>query len=121
VHGAAQSCYSATRRARCKRICSWKCNFVIEVDGEVASVRAYDIPVFVIDDKTEAVAADFHRYGARRAEDGWRFDRLEITPVALTEPAESRYPGRMLAFMRKKLAGSDFAFSAVSRVHCWSV
>lgn len=85
MHGAAQSGYSATRRARCKRICSWKCNLVIEVDGEVASVRAHDIAVFVIDDKTEAVAADFHRYGARRAEDGWRFDRLEITPVALTE------------------------------------
>ena len=68
------------------RICSWKWNLVIEVDGEVASVRAHDIAVFVIDDKTtEAVAADFHRYGARRAEDGWRFDRLEITPVALTE------------------------------------
>jgi hypothetical protein len=85
VHGATQSGYSATRRARCKRIYSWKCDLVIEVDGEVASVRALDIAVFVIDDKTKAVAADFQRYGARRAEDGWRFDRLEITPVALTE------------------------------------
>ena len=62
-----------------------KCNLVIEVDGETATVRAHDIAVFVIDDKTEAVAAGFHRYGARRTEDGWRFDRLEVTPVALTE------------------------------------
>jgi SnoaL-like domain len=61
-----------------------KCNLVIEVDGETATVRAHDIAVFVIDDKTEAVAAGFHRYGARRTADGWRFDRLEITPVALT-------------------------------------
>jgi hypothetical protein len=37
------------------------------------------------------------------------------------KPAESRYPGRMLAFMLKKLVGSDFALSAVSRVHCWPV
>jgi hypothetical protein len=62
-----------------------KSNLVIEVDGETATVRAHDIAVFVIDDKTEAVAAGFHRYGARRTEDGWRFDRLVITPVALTE------------------------------------
>jgi hypothetical protein len=61
-----------------------KSNLVIEVDGETATVRAHDIAVFVIDDKTEAVAAGSHRYGARRTEDGWRFDRLEITPVALT-------------------------------------
>jgi hypothetical protein len=61
-----------------------KCNLVIEVNGETATVRAHDIAVFVIDDKTEAVAAGFHRYAARRTEDGWRFDRLEITPVALT-------------------------------------
>ena len=62
-----------------------KSNLVIEVDGEVASVHAHDIAVFVIDDKSEAVAAGIHRYGARRTEDGWRFDRLEITPIALTE------------------------------------
>lgn len=62
-----------------------KSNLVVEVDGEVASVRAHDIAVFVIDDKTAAVAAAAHRYGARRTEDGWRFDRLEITPIALTE------------------------------------
>ncbi|MDN3359181.1 nuclear transport factor 2 family protein [Actinomadura sp. DC4] len=63
-----------------------KSNLVIDVEGETATVRAHDIAVFVIDDKTEAVAAGFHRYGARRTEDGWRFDRLEITPIALTEP-----------------------------------
>jgi hypothetical protein len=62
-----------------------KSNLIIEVDGETATVRANDIAVFVIDDKTEAIAAGFHRYGARRTEDGWRFDHLEITPVALTE------------------------------------
>jgi hypothetical protein len=62
-----------------------KTNVVIEVDGEVAAVRAHDIAVFVIDDKTEAVAAGIHRYNARRTGDGWRFDRLEITPIALTE------------------------------------
>ncbi|RKS08106.1 SnoaL-like protein [Nocardiopsis sp. Huas11] len=62
-----------------------KSNLVIEVDGETATVRAHDIAVFVIDEKTEAVAAGIHRYGARRTEDGWRFNRLDITPVALTE------------------------------------
>ena len=62
-----------------------KANLVIEVDGETATVRANDVAVFVIDDKSAAVAAGSHRYGARRTEDGWRFDRLEITPVALTE------------------------------------
>lgn len=61
-----------------------KSNLVIEVDGETATVRAHDIAVYVIDDKTEAVAAAVHRYGARRTEDGWRFDRLVITPVVLT-------------------------------------
>ncbi|MET8354629.1 MULTISPECIES: nuclear transport factor 2 family protein [unclassified Micromonospora] len=62
-----------------------KSNLVIEVDGETATVRAHDIAVFVVDDKTEAIAAGFHRYGARRTEDGWRFDHLVVTPVALTE------------------------------------
>jgi hypothetical protein len=62
-----------------------KSNLIIEVDGETATVRAHDIAVFVIDDKTEAIAAGFHRYGARHTEDGWRFDRLVVTPVALTE------------------------------------
>jgi hypothetical protein len=61
-----------------------KSNLVIEIDGQTAMVRAHDIAVFVIDDKTEAIAAAIHRYGARRTGDGWRFDRLEITPVALT-------------------------------------
>lgn len=62
-----------------------KSNLVIEIDGDVATVRVHDIAVFVIDDKTEAVAAGIHRYGARRTEHGWRFERLEITPVAMTE------------------------------------
>ncbi|MFD2767211.1 nuclear transport factor 2 family protein [Micromonospora eburnea] len=62
-----------------------KSNLVIEVDGETATVRAHDIAVFVLDDRTEAIAAGIHRYGARRTEDGWRFDRLVVTPVALTE------------------------------------
>ncbi|GAB3996821.1 hypothetical protein GCM10029992_18020 [Glycomyces albus] len=62
-----------------------KANLVIELDGDTATVRAHDIAVFAIDDKTAAVAAGIHHYGARRTEAGWRFDRLEITPVALTE------------------------------------
>ncbi|GLY94024.1 nuclear transport factor 2 family protein [Actinoplanes sp. NBRC 103695] len=62
-----------------------KSNLVIEIDGETATVRAHDIGVFVIDDTTEAIAAGFHTYGARRTEDGWRFDKLVVTPVALTE------------------------------------
>jgi hypothetical protein len=62
-----------------------KSNLIIEVDGETATVRAHDVAVFVIDDKTEALGAGFHRYRARRTEDGWRFDRLEVVPVALTE------------------------------------
>lgn len=57
---------------------------VVEVDGESATVRAHDLAVFVLDDETEAIAAGIHRYRARRTENGWRFDRLEITPVALT-------------------------------------
>jgi hypothetical protein len=61
-----------------------KSNLVIEVNGDTATVRANDIGVFVIDDKTESIAAGVHRYTARRTADGWRFDRLEITPVALT-------------------------------------
>jgi hypothetical protein len=62
-----------------------KSNLIIEVDGDTATVLAHDFAVFVIDDQTEAVAAGLARYGARRTEDGWRFDRLLITPVALTE------------------------------------
>jgi ketosteroid isomerase-like protein len=61
-----------------------KSNLVIEVDGDVASVRAHDLAVYVLDDRTEAVAAAVHHYGARRTQDGWRFDRLDVTPVALT-------------------------------------
>ncbi|WBB63059.1 nuclear transport factor 2 family protein [Streptomyces sp. WMMC500] len=63
-----------------------KSNLVIEIDGETATVRAHDIAVFVNDDKTQAIAAAIHRYGARRTEAGWRFDSLDITPVALTGP-----------------------------------
>ena len=61
-----------------------KSNLVIELDGDTATVRAHDIAVFVLDDKTEAIAAGIHQYRARRTENGWRFDRLEISPVALT-------------------------------------
>ena len=62
-----------------------KSNLVIDLDGDTATVRAHDIAVFVWDDNTEAIAAGFHRYGARRTEAGWRFDSLEVNPVALTE------------------------------------
>ncbi|MFI0370338.1 nuclear transport factor 2 family protein [Actinomadura sp. 1N219] len=62
-----------------------KSNLIIEVDGETATVRAHDIAVFIIDDKTEALAAGVHHYRARRTENGWRFDNLVVTPIALTE------------------------------------
>jgi ketosteroid isomerase-like protein len=62
-----------------------KSNLLIEVDGDVASVRAHDLAVYVLDDQTEAVAAAVHHYGARRTQDGWRFSHLDVTPVALTE------------------------------------
>jgi hypothetical protein len=62
-----------------------KGNFVFEIDGDTASVRVNDIAVYLLDGKTEAIAAAIQRYGARRTGDGWRFDRLEVTPVALTE------------------------------------
>ncbi|MFE1099621.1 nuclear transport factor 2 family protein [Nocardiopsis alba] len=62
-----------------------KSDLVIEIDGDTATVRAGDIAVLVIDDGSAAVAAAVHHYRARRTEDGWRFDRLEITPIALTE------------------------------------
>ena len=61
-----------------------KSNLVIELAGDTATVRTHDLAVFVVDEKTEAIAAAIHRYGARRPADGWRFDRLEITPIALT-------------------------------------
>ena len=61
-----------------------KANVVVDLDGARASVRANDVAVYLLDDATEAVAAAIHRYGARRTERGWRFDRLEVTPVALT-------------------------------------
>ncbi|WP_280235877.1 nuclear transport factor 2 family protein [Nocardia cyriacigeorgica] len=62
-----------------------KSNIVIEIDGDTATVRAHDLAVYVIDDKTEAIANAIHRYRARRSADGWRFDRLDVSPVALTE------------------------------------
>lgn len=62
-----------------------KSNLVIEVDGDTATVRAHDVAVFVIDDKTEAIAAAIHHYRARRTDNGWRFDQLVVTPVALTD------------------------------------
>jgi hypothetical protein len=65
-----------------------KANLVVELDGDTATVRAHDLAVFVVDDTTQALAASVHRYGARRTEVGWRFDRLEVTPVALTAPLE---------------------------------
>ncbi|OLT27201.1 hypothetical protein BJF83_18605 [Nocardiopsis sp. CNR-923] len=62
-----------------------KSNLVIETDGDTATVRAHDLAVYVMGDRTEAIAAAIHRYEARRTEDGWRFDRLDVVPVALTE------------------------------------
>ncbi|WP_249644657.1 nuclear transport factor 2 family protein [Nocardia sputi] len=62
-----------------------KCNLVIDIDGDTATVRAHDVAVYVLDDKTEAVAAAIHHYRARRSASGWRFDRLEVSPVARTE------------------------------------
>ncbi|MCC3764590.1 nuclear transport factor 2 family protein [Glycomyces sp. TRM65418] len=65
-----------------------KSNLVIEVDGDTAAVRAHEIAVFVVDERTEAIAAGIARYTARRTEGGWRFSSLDITPVALTEGIE---------------------------------
>lgn len=65
-----------------------KSNLVIEVDGGTATVRANDLAVLVIDDRTAAVAVAVHRYHARRTGAGWRFDRLDVTPVALTRPLD---------------------------------
>ena len=62
-----------------------KSNLVIEIEGDTATVRAHDTAVYVLSDKTEAIAAAVHLYRARRTEKGWRFDRLEVVPVALTE------------------------------------
>lgn len=61
-----------------------KSNLVIEIDGDTATVRAHDLAVYVLDDKQEAIAAAVHHYRARRTAEGWRFDRLEVNPVALT-------------------------------------
>jgi hypothetical protein len=69
---------------RYQRTLHSKSNLVIELDGDVATVQARDLAVYVLDDQTEAVAAAIHHYGARRTPAGWRFDRLDVTPVALT-------------------------------------
>ncbi|WP_278265748.1 nuclear transport factor 2 family protein [Nocardia sp. AG03] len=61
-----------------------KSNLVIELAGDTATVRAHDLAVYVLDDETESIAAAIHRYRARRTPHGWRFDRLEVTPIALT-------------------------------------
>ncbi len=65
-----------------------KSNLVIEIDGDTAKVRANDVAVLVRHEMTEEIAAAIHYYGARRTAMGWRFDRLEITPLALTAPLE---------------------------------
>lgn len=63
-----------------------KSNLVIQLDGDTAVVRANDVAVLVRHDMTEEIAAAVHHYTARRTTDGWRFDRLEVTPLALTAP-----------------------------------
>ena len=65
-----------------------KSNLVIDLDGDTATVRAHDVAVYVLDDKTEAIAAAIHHYRARRTPAGWRFTHLEVTPVALTTSLE---------------------------------
>ncbi|MEU3271067.1 nuclear transport factor 2 family protein [Saccharomonospora sp. NPDC006951] len=65
-----------------------KSNLVIDIDGDSATVRAHDVAVFAVDDKKEAIAAGVHHYNARRTGEGWRFDRLDIIPFALTESLE---------------------------------
>ncbi|AVH23677.1 nuclear transport factor 2 family protein [Nocardia cyriacigeorgica] len=71
-----------------------KSNVVVDIDGDTATVRAHDLAVFVIDDSAEAVAAGIHHYRARRTPAGWRFDSLDVVPVALTEPlARAPQPG----------------------------
>lgn len=62
-----------------------KSNLVIDLHGDTATVRAHDLAVFVIDDDTESIAAGVHHYTARRTPDGWRFDSLVVSPLALTE------------------------------------
>lgn len=61
-----------------------KADLVIEITGDTATVRANDIAVFITGDSSAAIAAGIHRYHARRTPDGWRFDRLDIEPIALT-------------------------------------
>lgn len=63
-----------------------KSNLVIEIDGDTATVRANDVAVLVRHDMTEEIAAAIHHYTALRTPNGWRFNRLEVAPMALTAP-----------------------------------
>lgn len=74
-----------TRHGEYAQTLHTKGNLVIELAGDTATVRAHDVAIYLLDDKTEAVASAIHRYQARRTSDGWRFERLEVEPVALTE------------------------------------
>lgn len=61
-----------------------KSGLIIDITGDTATVQAADVAVFVTGDTAAAVAAGVHHYRARRTSDGWRFDRLDIKPMALT-------------------------------------
>lgn len=91
IHGDArgrEALVALGRRAHDEYVRTLHCksNIVIEIDGDTATARAHDIAVYVLDDETEVVAAAIHHYGARRTAGGWRFDRLDVSPVARTEP-----------------------------------
>lgn len=77
-----------SRHGEYERTLHAKSNLVIDLDGDTATVRAHDLAIYVLDDKSEAVAAAIHRYGARRTPAGWRFTSLEVVPVALTAPID---------------------------------
>ncbi|MEU8223025.1 nuclear transport factor 2 family protein [Kribbella sp. NPDC048915] len=90
-HGDAQGIAALIETAKARhdkyvRTLHTKSNLVIELHGDTATVRAHDTAVYVLDDKTEAIAAAVHRYEARRTSKGWRFNHLEVEPVALTTP-----------------------------------
>jgi hypothetical protein len=61
-----------------------KSGLVIDLDGDTARVRAHDLALFVVDERSAAIAGGVHHYEARRTADGWRFSALEIVPAALT-------------------------------------
>lgn len=67
-----------------------KSNTVIDLDGDTARVHTHDIGVFLINAGEVAFAAGVHEYTARRTAAGWRFDSLEVKPVALTGPIERK-------------------------------